>query len=996
MDLILCHTTADFDALGAAVGLTRLKPGAKAVLTGGTDPAVRDFLALHRDEYALIERRSVQLAQINSVIIVDTQKRDRLGKAAEWLDLPQLNAIEIYDHHPVPQTDIPATYTQIEPVGATTTLIVEQLQQSQIELTTAEATVMALGIHLDTGSLTFDQTTPRDGAALTWLMEQGANLRQIAQYVDPGLSPQLEKLFRQSLDLLQRQTHLGYTISWVFLNTPGHVPGLSSLASRLLEVTESDALLLGAEYKRKSKVETPQPADLPIARFQVEGYSPFPVGGLTVEGSENYYNRQNSKRQPKSQNNLETQTQTNVQPSNLGQKATLREGPLPQTKVTIIGRTRIEGTDLNQLLQPLGGGGHSQAAAVTLRDCDAQKILEQLVNQLKDQMPQPLTARDLMSSPVRTIRPNTKINEAQRILLRYGHSGLSVVDQQDQLVGIISRRDLDLALHHGFGHAPVKGYMTKDVKTITPETSMADIQSLMVTYDIGRLPVLEDGQLMGIVTRTDVLRQLFQEELNEKPLKVDGSTLKPANLKPANIKPLLASSLWELLTIAAEKAQERGWHLYLVGGAVRDLLLADGKKTLLLNDIDLVVDGFHRSADAIAGVTLAKELRKIYRNVRLEVHGSFQTAALLWHNDPTLGSLCVDIATARTEFYPYPAANPEVEASSIRQDLYRRDFTINAMAARLTKVNPQSQLPLLDFFGGMLDLRSHKIRVLHANSFIEDPTRIYRAVRFAVRLGFEIEPQTKEYIHYAIESGVYQRTLAENTKVPALQTRLKAELNYMLQAPYWQPALQLLSSLGALQCLHPTLTLDKPLWWRVRLLGRWLQRFDPEQTLRHWQMRLEVLIADLAPDERVKVAKNLQLPVDSVERLQKLEGWQADFLESLPTCQLNSQIVHMLRQYKLPTLVLIGVYSPRAIRRNIWQYLTTWRHVKPALDGNDLRKLGYKPGAHYREILDALLDATLDRVIQDQAEAKAFLGIHYPPLEQEYGKRYKGKPTTDN
>ena len=983
MDLILCHTTADFDALGAAVGLTRLKPGAKAVLTGGTDPALRDFLALHRDEYALIERRSVQLAQINSVIIVDTQKRDRLGKAAEWLDLPQLNAIEIYDHHPVPETDIPTTYKQIEPVGATTTLIVEQLQQSQIELTTAEATVMALGIHLDTGSLTFDQSTPRDAAALTWLMEQGANLRQIAQYVDPGLSPQLEKLFRQSLDLLQRHTHLGYTISWVFLKTPGHVPGLSSLASRLLEITESDALLLGAEYKRNSKGETPQPEGLPVARFQVEGYSPFPVGGLTVEGYGDNYNRQNSKIQPKSQNNLETQNQTNFKPSNLGQKATLREGPLTQTKVTIIGRTRIEGTDLNQLLQPLGGGGHSQAAAVNLRDCDDQTILEQLVNQLKDQIPQPLTARDLMSSPVRTIRPHTKINEAQRILLRYGHSGLSVVDQQDQLVGIISRRDLDLALHHGFGHAPVKGYMTKDVKTITPETSMADIQSLMVTYDIGRLPVLEHGQLMGIVTRTDVLRQLFQEELNVEQLKVDGSTLKPANLKPANIKPLLASSLWELLTIAAEKAQERGWHLYLVGGAVRDLLLADGKKTLLLNDIDLVVDGFHRSADAIAGVTLAKELRKIYRNVRLEVHGSFQTAALLWHNDPTLGSLCVDIATARTEFYPYPAANPEVEASSIRQDLYRRDFTINAMAARLTKVNPQSQLPLLDFFGGMLDLRSHKIRVLHANSFIEDPTRIYRAVRFAVRLGFEIEPQTKEYIHYAIESGVYQRTLAENAKVPALQTRLKAELNYMLQAPYWQPALQLLSSLGALQCLHPTLTLDKPLWWRVRLVGRWLQRFDPEQTLRHWQMRLEVLIADLVPDERVKVAKNLQLPVDSVERLQKLEEWQAHILESLPKCQLNSQIVHRLRQYKLPTLVLIGVHSPRGIRRNIWQYLTTWRNVKAPLDGNDLRKLGYKPGAHYREILDALLDATLDRVIQNQAEAKAFLAIHYPPVEKE-------------
>ncbi|HEY9671337.1 MAG TPA: DHH family phosphoesterase, partial [Waterburya sp.] len=177
MDLILCHTTTDFDALGAAVGLTRLMPGTKIVLTGGAHPAVRDFLALHRDEYALIERRSVNPRQIQSLIVVDTQKRDRLGKAAEWFDLPHLTSIELYDHHLNIECDIPATQIEIEPVGATTTLIVEQLQQTPILLTTAEATVMALGIHVDTGSLTFDQTTPRDAAALAWLMAQGANVR---------------------------------------------------------------------------------------------------------------------------------------------------------------------------------------------------------------------------------------------------------------------------------------------------------------------------------------------------------------------------------------------------------------------------------------------------------------------------------------------------------------------------------------------------------------------------------------------------------------------------------------------------------------------------------------------------------------------------------------------------------------------------------------------------------------------------------------------------
>jgi tRNA nucleotidyltransferase (CCA-adding enzyme) len=189
MHLILCHTTADFDALAAAVGLTSLSPGAKIVLTGGSHPAVRDFLALHRDEYALIERRSVRPEQIRSITVVDTQKRDRIGKAAEWLDLPDLAEVVVYDHHQDIESDIPATSTYIDRVGATTTLIVEQLKQAEIQLSASEATVMALGIHVDTGSLTYEGTTARDAIALAWLMEQGASLSVIAQYAIPACLP---------------------------------------------------------------------------------------------------------------------------------------------------------------------------------------------------------------------------------------------------------------------------------------------------------------------------------------------------------------------------------------------------------------------------------------------------------------------------------------------------------------------------------------------------------------------------------------------------------------------------------------------------------------------------------------------------------------------------------------------------------------------------------------------------------------------------------------
>lgn len=925
MDLILCHTTADFDTLGAAVGLARLHPGARIVLAGGLHPAVRDFLALHRDEYPLIERRSVTPEQVRSLIVVDTQQRSRLGKVAEWLDQPEVR-LTVYDHHLATESDLSPQVAYIEAVGAVTTLVVEQLQQQHIRPTAIEATVMALGIHVDTGSLTFAHTTPRDARALAWLMEQEASLRAIADYVDPGLSPELQDLLATALATLHTDTIQGYVVAWVLLELDQFLPGLSGLASRLMDVLALDGLVLGARYHRK--------------------------------------------------------------------------GDEADESLSVIGRSRIEGTDLNALFQPLGGGGHPRAAAANLHHVRGEEVLAQLVAQFQAQLPQPPTARELMSSPVRTIRPETAIAEAQRILLRYGHSGLSVVDEAGQLVGIISRRDIDIALHHGFSHAPVKGYMTTNLKTITPDTLLPEIESLMVTYDVGRLPVMKQGQLIGIVTRTDVLRQLHQRSGAKQQHTLPTGGDRPLQLALGNLLPLLRQrlmpELWKLLAIAAQEAETRGWQLYLVGGAVRDVLLtqlAAARETepasQFIADIDLVVDGFHEAAETEAGVALARSLQARYPQARLEVHGKFQTAALLWHHDPVFQSLWVDVATARTEFYPYPAANPEVEASSIQQDLYRRDFTINALAVRLTQPKPGE---LLDFFGGILDLQAGQIRVLHANSFIEDPTRIYRAVRFAVRLGFQLEPQTERYIHHAIASGVYQRVQNQadpNFRAPALQTRLKAELKYILQAPYWEAALHLLDRLQALQCIHPSLEVNLALWRELRLVDRWLRRTSqrsaepglalvPHQP--NWLLRLEVILAHLAPEHRAAIATAFQLPADSIACLGQLATAQAAIATHLPPTAQPSQIVELLRQYDPPTLILVALRSDRHQRRTIWQYLTQWAKVKPPLDGKALQALGYTPGPQFKTMLDTLTAATLDGVVQSPAEAAAFLQTTFPKI----------------
>jgi tRNA nucleotidyltransferase (CCA-adding enzyme) len=604
-------------------------------------------------------------------------------------------------------------------------------------------------------------------------------------------------------------------------------------------------------------------------------------------------------------------------------------------------------------------------------------------------MHSPAIARQLMSSPVRTIDPDMSLTVAQQMLLRYGHSAFPVVDGAS-LVGLITRRDLDIALHHGLGAARVGNHMSTALKTVTPETPLEEIEALMVTYDIGRLPVVEGDWLLGIVTRTDVLRYRHRQRV-------------PVSLQPGLIQ-RLTTALQDLLAIAAQQAQAHGWQLYLVGGAVRDLRL--GATTL--EDIDLVVDGV---ADTAAGVALARSLQQTYSAARLQVHGQFQTAALSWHHDPEFGNLGLDIATARTEFYQHPAANPQVEASSIRQDLYRRDFTINALAIRLTEPNAGETL---DFFGGLLDLEAKRIRVIHANSFIEDPTRIFRAVRFAVRLGFTIETQTERFIRNAIASGVYQRGTA---KAPALQTRLKQELKYILQTRYWKPAVRRLADLGALSCIHGDLRLDDRLWWQLRSGDRWLRRFAPDEI--HGSVLLEILLSALNREQRVQVAENLQLAADSVERLRAWDGAnQPNLFEppaepppkspnfglpaepppkspntgGLPEDRSPpvlggggasvtfspSQIVRLLSPYDLPTLILFAVHQPRSGRRYIWQYLSRWRQVKPLLDGNDLKALGYPPGRQYKAMLDRLLSATLDGQVTNRTESERFLVQHFP------------------
>lgn len=390
-------------------------------------------------------------------------------------------------------------------------------------------------------------------------------------------------------------------------------------------------------------------------------------------------------------------------------------------RVYVVGRASSERINLLPLLQKWKGGGHPQAGSATIKGGEQHVILDEVLAGLSSMIQPAITARDMMASPVKTIEPETSIEEAGKLMYRYGHSGFPVV-KDEQLLGMITRRDLEKANHHGLGHAPVKAYMTTNVISIPPETTEEEIQRMIIERDIGRLPVVEHEKLIGIVSRTNVIHVLHdhvKNQLQEKQASM--------NHLQSRMKQQLPTEIYTLLTNIRDVAQRENVSAYLIGGIVRDIML--GRTN---DDIDIVIEG--------DGVDFAKQLTSTYGG-DVVVHESFGTAT--W---TTTSGMEVDVTTSRLEFYERPAALPDVETSTLQEDLYRRDFTINAMALSL---HPDSFGELIDPFRGQKDLQEKQITILHNLSFVEDPTRILRGVRFETRFGFTMDTQTE---NLALES----------------------------------------------------------------------------------------------------------------------------------------------------------------------------------------------------------------------------------------------------
>lgn len=387
-------------------------------------------------------------------------------------------------------------------------------------------------------------------------------------------------------------------------------------------------------------------------------------------------------------------------------------------KIFVTARSASDRVNVLPIIKELGGGGHPQAASAMRRNENVENVLQQIKTNLHKIVTPSITAESLMSSPVRVVAPDTTIEVVSKMLYRYGHTGFPVVDDE-KIVGIISRRDVDKALHHGLGHAPVKGYMSREPITIKKDDSIETIQALMIEKNVGRLPVTENGRLVGIVSRTDVIEAMHGKNMSKNPFLFEKT--KPKRNLALEMKQQFPNEIYSLLYLISKEATSLGMKAYLIGGMVRDLLL--NRKN---EDMDIVIEG--------DGIELAKQLQEKYGG-HIRSHEKFRTAT--WKHP--LGYK-IDLTSARTEYYDFPAALPKVELSTIKEDLYRRDFTINAMGISL---HENSFGDLIDFFHGYEDLKEKKIRVLYNLSFVEDPTRILRAIRFESRFRFYMDPQTE-------------------------------------------------------------------------------------------------------------------------------------------------------------------------------------------------------------------------------------------------------------
>ncbi len=623
---------------------------------------------------------------------------------------------------------------------------------------------------------------------------------------------------------------------------------------------------------------------------------------------------------------------------------------LMESKIYVVARSRTEEVDVGAVLGSMGGGGHAYAAAATVKGQTLTQTENQLLAVLYERIKARRVAASLMSAPAISVEPEVSCEEANAVLTRYNINALLVVRKangREELRGYITRQVIEKALFHKLGAVPVREYMSSEVASVGPEADLREIQKKIMDNKQRVLPVLDEGRIAGVITRTDLLNVLVGRD--EAP-----STLEPLrdafNPRRRNITRFMQerlpreimSRLHEIGTVA----DALGCGAYVVGGFVRDLFLYRGDE-----DLDIVIEG--------DGIAFAREYGRI-AGARIHTHEKFGTAVIIYPDGFT-----IDVASARMEYYTFPAALPVVEMSSIKLDLYRRDFTINTLTIQL---NPDRFGILIDFFNAQKDIKEKAVRVLHNLSFVEDPTRVFRAIRFEQRFGFTIGRLTADLIHNAVRMDFFRELSGR---------RVFNELQLILQEENPAAAVARLNDFSLLRVVHPDLVCDKHM---LRLLNAvkqvlsWYDLLFLNESYMKWAVYFLALIQRCALQQAQEICSRFEL----TPRLQTLfvggraqaEECLHDLTRRLPAD--SSTLYRQLSGFRTElVLFMMAAAEQEKVKKALSHYVTTLRRTTISLKGQDLKELGVAPGPIYREVLRTVLDARLNGRVQTRKEELA-------------------------
>lgn len=849
MEVIISHVNIDFDGLASMVAAKKLHPKAQMVIQANQNHDVKPFMAIYRDALDMIPDHEVKWADVGHIILVDVAHLDRIGKFVKDLDRDKVS-FTVYDHHPVTRGHIETSAGMVDQVGATVTLLIEEIQRQELPITPFEATIFGLGIYTDTGCLTFSTTTSRDVLAAAILLEAGMDLELVNQYSSQSEDAGQQFLFKQLLINTDEIEMDGLNIVISSHQQQQYEGNVSSMTRRLLDTTGADALIVVVQMKKQ---------------------------------------------------------------------------------VFVIGRAGSKRINLQPLMEQLGGGGHERAAAATLKSTGFSDVLEMVKMNLEKIVRPAITAQSMMNTPVKTITSTTTIEEASQFMYKYGHSGLPVVTQ-GALVGMISRRDLNKAMKHGLGHAPVNAYMSTTLITIQPDTSFEEIVQTIMKHNIGRLPVVVDDKLEGIITRTDIIDVLHNQE--RKQWLVRSAEISSKQHVQDKMQQQLPSRIYEWLWRIAEAADDYHTNAFLVGGMVRDLILGKENK-----DIDVVAEG--------DGIAFAQYVADHFGG-EVKAHDAFGTST--WtHPD----GFKVDIASSRVEFYEQPGVLPEVEYAHLKADLSRRDFTINAMAICL---NANEFGRIVDYFNGREHLAQQTISILHNLSFVEDPTRILRAIRFEARFGFEMDKQTVELALISIDK---------------LKTVSKARLAHEFQKLFeGRDLLAIFERLFDMQ-VWPTLV-DVPIK-QERVMAH-AKKMKQEQQNGEWHLNeAQVWYGYLMlPFYGLNHFDKLVIPYapsrKEMKLAQEVQGISSKEFDHT-SYQLGDVHDHFRNMSEAAILVSFSHPDRMAQFQLMKKYVQARRNMPQLLNGEDLKKMGIIPGPIYAQLLSDLDKAWLNEEVCNKKEA---------------------------